>query len=67
MSKPVKILISEQIALAAMFYFELGFAVCMLINKNMLEWFLLIVCKEYTLHRSTNLFSRSTELLYEQR
>ena len=29
-----KILISEQIALAAMFFFEQVFAFCMLINKN---------------------------------
>ena len=28
-------------------------------NKNMLEWFLVIICKEYTLTRSANLFSRN--------
>ena len=44
---------------AAMFYFEHVFALCMLINKNELEWFLLIICKEHPLHRSTNLFSRN--------
>ena len=30
-----------------------------LISKSLLEWFLLIICKEHTLTRSTNLFSRS--------
>ena len=42
-----------------MFYFKQFFAFCMLINKNVLEWFLLIICKEHTLPRSTNLFSRN--------
>ena len=27
---------------------------CRLINKSVLEWFLQIMCKEYTLSRSTN-------------
>ena len=31
----------------------------MLINKNVLEWFLLKICKEHTLPRSTNLFSKN--------
>ena len=31
----------------------------MLINRNMLEWFLLIACKEHTSLRSTNLFSKN--------
>ena len=57
--KTVKILISEQIALAAMFYFEQDFAFCMLINKNVLEWFLLIICKEHALYRCANLSSRN--------
>ena len=59
LSKFVKIEVSEQVALAAMFYFEQVFAFWMLINKNMLEWFLPIKCKEHTLLRSTNLFSRN--------
>ena len=42
-----------------MFYFEQVFVFCMLTNKNVLEWFLLIMCKEHTLLRSTNLFSRN--------
>ena len=45
------------IALAAMFHFEQIFVFCMLINKNVLEWFLLIICKEPFLPRFTNLFS----------
>ena len=59
LSKAVKILTSEEIALAAMFYFEKVFLFCMLINKNVLEWILLMVCKEHTLLGSTNLFSRN--------
>ena len=44
----------------AIFYFGQIFAFCMLtVNKNVLEWFLLITCKELTLTRSTNLFSRN--------
>ena len=42
-----------------MFYFEQVFALSMLIKKNVLEWFLLIICKEHTLLKSTNLFSRN--------
>ena len=49
----------EQISLAAVFYFRKVFVFTSLIIKNMLEWFLLIMCKEYTLSRSTNLFSRN--------
>ena len=41
----VKILMSEQLALAALFYFEQVFVFFRLINKSVLEWFLLIVCK----------------------
>ena len=55
LSKPVKILVLEQIALAASFYFGQVFLFC----KNVLEWFLLITCKEHTLTRSTTLFSRN--------
>ena len=46
MSKSIKILVSEEINLAVMFCFEQVFALHMLINKNLLEWFLLIICKE---------------------
>ena len=50
---------SEQMALATMFYFEQVFVFCMLINKNLLEWFLIIICKEYTLLISANVLSRN--------
>ena len=39
--------ITEQIALATIFYFGQVFVLCWLINKNVLEWFLLIICKEH--------------------
>ena len=48
----------EQIALAPVFYFGQVFVFCMLINKDALEWFLLIMCREHTLDRYTKLFSR---------
>ena len=32
---------------------------CRLINKNVLEWFLLVTCKKHTLRWSTNLLSRN--------
>ena len=41
----VKIVISEQIAFATAFYFGQVFVFCRLINKSVLEWFLLIMCK----------------------
>ena len=41
----VKILVSEQIAFAAVLYFEQVFVFCRLINESMLEWSLLIMCK----------------------
>ena len=47
--------ISEQIALVAIFYVGQVFAFCRLTNKNVLEWCLLIMCKEHTLSRSANL------------
>ena len=56
--KVVKILESEQIAFSPMFCFAQVLVFCMLINKNVLELFLLIICKEYTLTRSPNLLSR---------
>ena len=56
----VKVLISQQLVLATMFYFEQGFVFCRLINKNVLEWFLLIIiCKEHTLSTYTNLLCRN--------
>ena len=42
-----------------MFYFEQVFILWMLINKNVLEWFLLILFKKDTLLRSTNLLSKN--------
>ena len=48
----------EQIALAPMFYFGQVFVFCMLINKDVLEWFLLIMCREHTLDRYSKLLSR---------
>ena len=59
LSKSVKILISEQIALTTMSYWKPVFALCVLIKEKVLEWFLLIICKEHNLPRSTNLFSRN--------
>ena len=41
----VKILVSGQIAIAAVLYFGQVFVFCRLINKNVLELFLLIMCK----------------------
>ena len=41
-------MITEQIALAVIFYFGILFVFCML------EWFLIIMCKEHTLKRSAN-------------
>ena len=40
---------SEQITLAAIIFFEQVFVFCRLINKNVMEWFLVIICKEDTL------------------
>ena len=57
-------MISEQIALTATFYFGKVYVFCRLINKNVLEWFLLIMCKEHSLRRSTNLFSRNHPTLF---
>ena len=42
-----------------MSYFEQLLVFCMLINKNVLEQFLLIICKEHTQPRSTNIYSRN--------
>ena len=62
-SKLFKFQISEQITLPAMFYFGQVFVFCGLINKNVLERFLVIMSKEHTLTRSTNLFSRDHRTL----
>ena len=42
-----------------MFYFGQAFVFWRLINKNTLEWFLLIMPKNHTLTRSATLFSRN--------
>ena len=42
------------IALAAIFFFGQVFVFCRLINKNVLKWYLLM-CKEHTVSRHTNL------------
>ena len=55
--------IPKQIALTAVFYFGQAFVFCMLINKNVLEWFLLIMCKERTLSRTINFASSNHPLL----
>ena len=41
----IKTISSEQIVFAAKLYFEQVFVFCRLINKGVLEWFLLIMCK----------------------
>ena len=46
-----------------MFYFGQVFVFWKLINKNVLEWFLPVICKEHTLTRSTSLFSRNHPIL----
>ena len=51
--------ISEQIALATIIYFGQVIVFCSLIKNNVLVWFLLIMCKEDTLTRSTKLLSRN--------
>ena len=38
--------LSVELAIAAIFYFEQIFLFCIVINKNVLEWFLLIMRKE---------------------
>ena len=40
-------------------FWKQQFYVLKLINKNVLEWFQLIMCKEHTVSRSTNLLSRN--------
>ena len=62
--KFVNFLLTEQIALAAMFYFEQVFLFYMLIKKVVWEWFLLLIYKEPILPRSTNLFRRNHPTLH---
>ena len=52
-------MIPEQIAITSIFYFEQVFVFSRLISKSVMEWFLLIMCKEHTLTRSANLISRN--------
>ena len=59
LSKISKPLVSKQIALHAMCYFGQAFVFCLLIDKTVLEWFLLIICGEHSLATPTNLFSRN--------
>ena len=53
LSKPVKIMTSELLFLTLLLFF------CRSINKNVLEWFLLIISKEHNLTRSASLLSRN--------
>ena len=55
-SKFVKILITEQITLSAMFYFEQIFLFHMLINKNAREWILPITYEEHVLRELQQTF-----------
>ena len=41
------------------FHFILLCVFCRFISKNLLKWFLLIICKEHTLRRSRTLLSRN--------
>ena len=51
-----------------MLHFGQVFLFWRLINKNFLEWFLPIICKEHTLTKSTTTFSRSfPKLCFELR
>ena len=54
---------SEQIALVTTYFCGQVFIFCDLINKNVLEWFLLIMCRERTLSGSTNLLSKNHRIL----
>ena len=56
--------ITEQIALAAIFYFEQVFVFWGLINKNVLEWFLLKMWKEISLRISTKILSSNHPTWY---
>ena len=52
--------VPEQVTLAAISYFGQVFVFCELINKNVLKWFLLTMCKEHT-------FSSSAANLLQQK
>ena len=61
----VKILISEQIAVAAVLYFGQVFVFCKLINKSLPELFLVIMCEHHTFTRTTNyIFNRNHSTLF---
>ena len=64
LSKILKIQISEQTALAATLYFGQVFVFCILINKNVLEWFLQTIYKENIPTRSANLFIRNPHCVF---
>ena len=55
--------IPEEIALDAIFYCGKILVFCKLINKNVSEWFLLKICIEYTLSRSTDRCKYDSTLL----
>ena len=60
LSKLIKILASVQVALTAMFHFgQFFFFFKVNEKKNMLKWFLLVICKENTLSGTTNLLIRN--------
>ena len=65
----IKILISDQIAFAAVVYFGQVFGFCRLINKSVLKWFLLIMCLNNAYSNKIYPFSRNhpTLLLIEKR
>ena len=73
LSKSVKILVSEQTALAALLYFRQVFVFCrLIINKKVLEWFLLIMCEEHTrtelcfcLRREGRQMASTVQLLFQ--
>ena len=58
LSKPIRIIISKFLFSTLLLFF------CRSSNKNMLEWFLLIISKEYTPTRSTNLLSRNHPTMF---
>ena len=61
----VKILISKQIAVAAVLHFGEVFDFWKLINKSLPEWFLIIMCEQHTLTRIRNYtFNRNHSTLF---
>ena len=65
LSIAVKILISEQITRAAGYYFKQIFVLCRLNSKNVLQLYLLIICKEHTKDKTYNPFSRNNPTLFQ--